>query len=57
MLYYMFHIMAVNVSAISHSSYKFLHKKNKTKTNQGSSNAQRKYILKHRHARRKIIYA
>lgn len=45
--------MAVNVSAIiSHSSNKsFYIKKKKTipKTNQGSSNAQKKYILKHTH--------
>lgn len=52
-----FHIMAVNVSAIirvTPQTRVFTFKKKIPKTNQGSSNAQKKYILKHKHTRRKI---
>lgn len=50
MLYYMFPYYGSECLSNnkSHSSNKFLHKKI-PKTNQGSSNAQQKYILKHRH--------
>ena len=49
-----FHIMAVNVSArirVTPQTRVFTLKKTIPKTNQGSSNAQKKYILKHTHTR------